>query len=207
MGSTIDLVGNRYGLWTVKSFAENRRSIVYWNCVCDCGTEKAVRGGGLKAGVSLSCGCVRKQKLGEFKSTHGHARHPAYRSWQMMKNRCLNDKFDGFDGYGGRGIKVHPSWMTFEGFWADMGKDWFKGSSIEREDVDGNYEPGNCCWATPKQQGNNRRTNHKIMTPKGAMNVTEAAEKFGISPFTIFARIRYGWPEADLLLPVRKRPK
>lgn len=205
MTAIVDITGQRFGRWVVKSFGENRNSVLYWNCVCDCGTERLVRGGGLKAGIQRSCGCAVKERLRAYATSHGLAGHPAYKCWQQMKNRCQNPNYDGYDLYGGRGIKVCDDWQTFEGFWRDMEPEWFKGGSIERREVNGDYEPGNCTWATRKEQANNRRNNHFIATPLGRMTISEASEKYGISPITISSRIRYGWPEADLLKPVRKR--
>lgn len=195
----VDLVGKRFGRFLVESLDENSGKVKYWHCVCDCGTRKRVFGGDLKRGNTKSCGCLMRESKSELFKTHGMARHPAYKSWQSMKNRCENTEYDGYALYGGRGITVCERWHTFECFWEDMGQTWASGLSIDREEVDGNYEPDNCRWATPKQQANNRRTNQIINTPAGPMNVTEASEQFGVDRRTIFARIRYGWPEERLL--------
>lgn len=119
-----------------------------------------------------------------------------------MKARCENQEATGYKDYGGRGISICPQWATFEGFWKDMEAGWASGLTIERRDVNGHYEPGNCYWATQKQQANNRRTSHRIETPWGEMTVTQAAERAGISPITLFGRIRRGWTGAALFAPV-----
>ena len=201
MANVVDLTGKKFGRWIVKGFSHKNGKMFYWSCLCDCGKERAVFGGDLKRGGSRSCGCLQKEEVSDRFTSHGMARHPAYRSWQHMKNRCGNPTDDGYKDYGGRGIKICNEWLEFDGFWSDMGSTWEKGLSIDRIDVDGNYEPSNCRWATSKQQGNNRRTNQLIMCPDGELRtVTLAAEKYGIKRATIFSRIRYGWPEDQLLL-------
>jgi hypothetical protein len=121
-----------------------------------------------------------------------------------MRARCENPKSEGYELYGGRGITVCPQWSKFEAFWLDMGPTWKLGLSIERINNDGNYEPANCRWATAREQGANRRDNVVIQTSKGPMTIAEASRQFGIPWKTIGSRIRYGWKEADLLLPVTK---
>lgn len=205
MGKIIDLTGKRFARWTVLGLSHQVGSMLYWHCVCDCGTKRAVFGADLKRGGSVSCGCFAREKR-EQDITHGMTKHPAYRSWIGMKMRCENPKTSGYDLYGGRGIRVCEEWRnSFETFWRDMGPTWAKGLTIERIDVNQGYGPSNCRWATWKEQAGNRRTERLIETPEGKMSVTKAAELFGIDRKIVFMRIIYGWPENRLLMPPRER--
>jgi hypothetical protein len=199
----IDLTGKSFERWTVLSFSHKEGKAVYWLCRCACGTERAVFVGDLKRGGSRSCGCLKREDSHNRLLKHGHSFHPMYRSWVELHARCNNKRKSGYELYGGRGISVDPSWNNFESFLADMGGGWAKGKSIDRIDVDGGYCKENCRWSSPKEQANNRRTNHVINTQDGPMNITQASVRFGIRPETIASRIRYGWPESDLLKPVR----
>lgn len=199
------LVGRSYGRWTVVAPSPKRGKHIVWLCRCECGTEKSVLGFTLKAGTSQDCGCTRTAKNAARRTTHGMWRHPAYNSWHAAMGRCHYPNSPGWNLYGGRGISFCARWYDFSNFWADMGPTWTPGMTLDRIDTDGDYAPGNCRWATPKAQANNRRDNVVIQTPKGPMTVCQAAEAFGIKHQTISSRIRYGWPEARLLEPVRKR--
>jgi len=205
MARIIDLVGKRFSRWLVTGLSHQVGKMLYWHCVCDCGTERAVFGGDLKRGGSRSCGCLVRGPTAERRKTHGMTRHPAYRSWVYMKGRCDNPNVIGYHLYGGRGIKVCKRWSSsFEHFWADMGPTWREGLTIERINVNGDYKPANCRWTTWKEQAGNRRTERLIDTPEGKMSVTKAAELFGPSRKIIYQRISYGWPEHRLLLAARR---
>lgn len=95
-----------------------------------------------------------------MKTKHGHTgrnwKSPTYYSWSKMKERCLNPNHEKYSNYGGRGIKVCERWMSFENFLADMGERPY-GKTLDRKEVNGNYEPENCRWATAKQQRRNQR--------------------------------------------------
>ena len=125
--------------------------------------------------------------------THGLSKHPLHRVWQGMLSRCGNAEQVNWVHYGGRGIRVCARWMTFENFYADMGPTWAPGLTIERGDNDGDYEPGNCRWATHAEQGRNRRNNVWYAGPDGQRLVAaDLARVLGVTKGTIINRTRAG---------------
>jgi hypothetical protein len=150
-------VGSRFGRLTVTSRTEAKAGQATWLCRCDCGREVAVQGGALRRGHTSSCGCLRLEQL-HGGSRGGRARRNECRSWRAMIRRCTVPTQDGYANYGGRGISVCQRWLdSFDAFYADMGKRPSRAYSIDRINVDGNYEPGNCRWATMKEQAANKR--------------------------------------------------
>ena len=126
---------------------------------CSCGVEKAIRRYSLESGAVVSCGCynVEKSKSAKSNLTHGLSKSNIYNSWASMKARCLNPRDANYHNYGGRGIIICDRWLeSFQNFLEDMGERP-EGLSLERLDVDGNYEPSNCVWASPTEQCFNRR--------------------------------------------------
>jgi len=127
--------------------------------------------------------------------------HPLYRCWASIKNRCYNPNEPGYTEYGGRGIKVCDRWLGKNGFWNfidDMGMRP-NGCSIDRVDVNGDYEPGNCRWATPKEQSYNRRNNLVFVIDGKTYNTEDAARILGKHPETLRLRKRKGFSDDDIV--------
>lgn len=174
-----------------------------WLFTCDCGNEHVTRADWVRLGRVKSCGCYRDEvngsRLATTATTHGHTKNgrltSEYNSWRNMRDRCKYPGDDHWANYGGRGIKVCERWDTsFENFLADMGLKPTPRHSIGREDGNGNYEPSNCRWETPKEQGRNRRNNRLVHYQNRDMTLAEACELTGLPRSRVKARLRNGWP-------------
>jgi len=158
----IDLTLHKFARLTVIERVGNGPNWqTYWRCLCDCGKFVIVGSRHLRSGKTLSCGCLQKEITGQQFRTHGHTvgrkNSREFNAWTRMRQRCCNPNSTRFDAWGGRGITICDRWRKFENFLEDMPPHPGKGFSLDRIDNNRNYESGNCRWATPKEQSNNRR--------------------------------------------------
>jgi len=201
-----DITGQKFGRLTVISKNDRPGHLTYWNCVCDCGNTAVIAGSRLKNGNTKSCGCLhdessRKRAKMQF-TKHGMCHTRLSSIWSSMKTRCSNPNARAYKWYGARGITFCDDWNEFEPFmeWA-LANGYSDNLTLERIDVNGNYEPENCKWIPFSEQGKNTRKNH-FVTIKGETHcVSEWSKIIGINRSSFRERLQKGWSEEDLLKP------
>lgn len=187
-----NLVGQKFNKLTVLEYAGRRQfasgSESQWRCQCDCGKTLVVPQRYLVTDGTKSCGCI----IGKHKRTHGYTGTPTFRTWESMRRRCADEKNRNYARYGGRGIKVCERWQKFENFLADMGERP-AGMTLDRyPNNDGNYEPGNCRWASAIQQSNNRRSSRRLTVNGETRTLAEWEKLAGLKPGAVWHRLKAG---------------
>lgn len=206
----LDLTGQKFGrLTAVYEEKRTEYGARRWLCECECGNEKIIHQGALMSGHTRSCGCLRKEELIERSTKHNRCHTRLYNIYAGMKQRCYNENEAAYKNYGGRGIIIGDDWMGDDGFehfydWS-MSRGYSDDLTIDRIDVNGNYEPDNCRWATSPEQSRNKRTNI-LLTFNGETKILRDWCKItGIDYSVAKARYHKGWEvERVLFQPVKK---
>lgn len=206
-----NLTGQRFGhMVVIKEAPKSPKSpSSRWVCLCDCGNETVAYSFQLKNGSKVSCGCMRAELHRLGITTHGGRYTRLYRTWTNMKQRTGNPNHSAYPNYGGRGICVCSEWLaSFEAF-----RDWAVSTgytdelTIDRIDVDGNYEPSNCRWISKAEQNRNQRSNKIIEYNGERKTMAEWAKQIGISEATLHRRInKLHWSmEQAITTPVKRK--
>lgn len=211
------LAGTRFGRLVVigrgePSVRPNGRLSERSSCVCDCGQNAVILNSQLRSNKTKSCGCLQRDNTSAASITHGHTRghklSPEYHAWASMWSRVRDSTKHAYHRYGGRGISVCDAWKDFTVFLSDMGQRPSPLHSLDRKDNDGNYEPGNCRWATRHEQMNNVRHNRRITIDAITMTSPQWSRESGVSAATIRERLNRGWSERDAVwTPIGMRSK
>ena len=196
----LDLTNQRFGRLTALSKIGRRqhgRSRIYWECLCDCGEHCTIETNSLTSDRTRSCGCLQRELVKERCLVHGgtvNGKHsPEYESWQKAKSRCYKPSDPKFPLYGARGITMCARWQaSFAAFLEDMGWRPSPKHSLDRyPDNNGNYEPGNCRWATAKKQSNNRRSNVIVTVDGEKYTLKQFAEMNAVNYKSLHSLVRY----------------
>lgn len=183
--------------------SEFKRRIAMQVCQCDCGNVGIHSVNHLRRGNIHSCGCTRPESVSRTFTTHGDSNSVEYHAWLACKSRCYNKNNEKYHCYGGRGIRVCDRWIDpvngYINFLADMGRRPPECNSVDRIEVNGNYEPGNCRWATQTEQMNNTRNTIKVTHREQTKGVTEWARQYGVCHNRLRYRIHKGMSLAEAL--------
>lgn len=205
MKKPIDLTGEKYGRLTVIKKAYKKDKFTYWLCECDCGNYTTVERGNLRSGHTKSCGCLQKEM--HKAPNHLLRKHRLYNIWTLMKTRCYNPNSKLYKYYGKRNIKVCEEWKNNIKIFYDwaMANGYQDNLTIDRIDVNGNYEPSNCRWVSRKTQSRNLRSNITYTYNNETHCISEWAEIYNIRRNTLWNRLNKGWDiEKALNTPVKK---
>ena len=195
-----NLSGLKFNKLTVLIEIKRERNRVYWECLCDCGNVKFIDSGSLQNGHTKSCGCGIFNN--EFDTVTKSGLERIKNIWFLMKGRCLNLNNPCYDEYGGRGITICEEWVnSFDSFYNwSMSNNYSDTLTIDRINNDGNYEPGNCKWATGIEQANNKRNNTKVEYKGQIVRLYELCNNDHKRVIKVAQRISRGWDVERALL-------
>ena len=197
-----DLTGKRFGMLVVeKRLSEKKGRSFQWQCKCDCGNTTIAFTNLLKSGRKRSCGCL---KFASKNATHGFSKTRLYHIWQGMKKRCYNKSDGSYADYGGRGITICEEWLNdFVAFrrWA-LSNGYKDDLTIERDDVNGNYEPSNCKWIPKGEQNYNLRTSRMVTFNGKTKPLTKHCMELGISRGAVQRRVQRGQSYEDAIFSI-----
>ena len=203
----ISLQGQTFGRWTVvcEALRSHNCSQSRWLCRCACGNRREVNYGPLVNGKSSSCGCLRSDyrkavRAGVPPEKLRIQTNPLYVAWTSMRQRCNNPALPSYPSYGGRGIKICDRWQEFDHFVEDM-HPRPQGMSLDRIDVNGDYSPENCRWATPFEQANNKRSS--VEWNGSMMSVTEVCRHERVDASRAVRMVKAGMGIREVVLKLR----
>ena len=201
-----NLLNKRFGRLDVINYAGNGK----WECLCDCGNHIIVYGYDLRNEKVKSCGCYKKDYIANKNVTHGLSNTRLFNIYYDMLSRCYDTNIQQYEFYGKRGILICNEWTDkekgFINFYNWSIKNGYKDDlTIDRVNVNGDYEPNNCRWATMKEQSNNRRSNHNIELNGITKTISEWSEIYKINDHTVRDRLKRGWTEEDAIRKPTKK--
>lgn len=201
----MEMINKKFGRLTILEELQKRNKYgkKVYKCVCDCGNIRNVDGHSLRCGNTKSCGCLQHEyaKSGKANRKHGFAKTRLDDIYFEMKRRCYDDRKPKYKDYGARGIRICDEWLNDKTKFFDwaMENGYKENLTIDRIDIDGNYEPSNCKWSTQKEQANNRRTNINITYKGKTQTVMQWAEELNLNPKPMYKRYHAGWSVEEIL--------
>ena len=201
MGKVIDITGQKFGKLTViREEGRTKEGRATWLCQCDCGNTKVIKGKALRKGTTKSCGCIVNK--------HNMTNSYTWSSWRSMMRRCYETNNERYTRYGEKGITVDTRWHEFINFYKDMGERPLN-TTLDRINNDGNYEPGNCRWASNQTQNNNRGSfNTRLILNGVEKTINEWSRELNIKPSALHERLSRGWSvEKTLTTPCKSFTK
>ena len=199
----MNLSGHKFGRLSVIRFIDIVRGRSIYECKCDCGETIEAKSKDLLIGDKKSCGCLKiDTAIANSKKgiTHGLTKHPLYKVWSSMKDRCLNKNCHAYNDYGGRGITISESWMMFSNFYNDVINGYSKGLELDRPKNNEGYSNSNFRWATPLQNKRNRRVSMHLTVNGVTKHISEWGKEYSISRHSIFGRIKYEGLDGEIAL-------